>query len=69
MGEDLWQAFSENSTPGEGLEKKSRKKGEKKGHRQGKGKRMKACERFKERRHQLQIIEADIFSSASVYVS
>ena len=68
MGEDLWQAFSEKSTTGQGREKKGgekKKKGDKSpGHRQGK--RTKA---ILSGYYELQRIDAGIFSSALVCVS
>ena len=73
VSEDLWQVSSEKSTPGEEREKKGgeeKKKGDRSpGHRQGKRKRTKASARFKIGYYQLQRIDADIFSSAPVYVS
>ena len=58
---------SEDSIPGEGRQKKWDKSP---GRRQEKRKkRTKACARFKSGYYQLQRIEADIFSSAPVYVS
>ena len=65
VGEDLWQ----NPPPGEGLEDKGGKKGKKKSRKSPERRTSKkAHERFKEGYHQLQKIEADIFSSAPVYL-
>lgn len=72
MGEDLWQVFSEKSTPEQERKKKGsekKKKGDKSpGHRQGKRKRTKASAIFSGY-YELQRIDAGIFSSALVCVS